>query len=199
MSGRSSPGSTTCVTGAGSASSSAARSRRCSSSSTATTTRTPAELTPAEQDRVVDECFQCKLCYVNCPYVPGQSEWDVDFPRLMLRADAMRHATGDVPGPAPAHQRRDGSHRSRRQARQSGPRPLANATVDEARARSPQGDPKADRGVGGAAPAAVRPAAVHHLVQAAPEGADRAAGRARWPCSPPASSSTRTRASGTTS
>ena len=51
-------------------------------------------LTPAQQDRVIDECFQCKLCYVNCPYVPGQSELEVDFPRLMLRADAMRHSTG---------------------------------------------------------------------------------------------------------
>ncbi len=49
-----------------------------------------AKLTKAEQDQVVDECFQCKLCYLNCPYVPGQSEWNLDFPRLMLRADAMR-------------------------------------------------------------------------------------------------------------
>jgi Fe-S oxidoreductase len=50
-------------------------------------------LTPAQQDQVVDECFQCKLCYVKCPYVPGQHEWAIDFPRLMLRAGAMRHAT----------------------------------------------------------------------------------------------------------
>jgi glycerol-3-phosphate dehydrogenase subunit C len=56
-----------------------------------------AMLTKAEQDQVVDECFQCKLCYVNCPYTPGQHEWAIDFPRLMLRADAMRHATKDVP------------------------------------------------------------------------------------------------------
>jgi Fe-S oxidoreductase len=56
-----------------------------------------AKLTGAEQDQVVDECFQCKLCYVNCPYVPGQSEWELDFPRLMLRADAMRHAAREVP------------------------------------------------------------------------------------------------------
>jgi len=49
-------------------------------------------LTPAQQDQVVDECFQCKLCYVNCPYVPELHEWALDFPRLMLRADAMRHA-----------------------------------------------------------------------------------------------------------
>lgn len=53
-------------------------------------------LTPAEQDRVVDECFQCKLCYVNCPYIPELHEWAVDFPRLMLRADAMRVANGQM-------------------------------------------------------------------------------------------------------
>jgi glycerol-3-phosphate dehydrogenase subunit C len=55
------------------------------------------KLTKAQQDQVVDECFQCKLCYVNCPYIPGQSEWELDFPRLMLRADAMRNATKQVP------------------------------------------------------------------------------------------------------
>ncbi len=51
-------------------------------------------LTPAEQDQVVDECFQCKLCYLNCPYTPELHEWNLDFPRLMLRADAMQHANG---------------------------------------------------------------------------------------------------------
>ena len=56
-------------------------------------------LTPAQQDQVVDECFQCKLCYVNCPYIPGPDEWAIDFPRLMLRADAMRHA--ERPGRRP--------------------------------------------------------------------------------------------------
>jgi Fe-S oxidoreductase len=55
------------------------------------------KLTPAEQDQVVDECFQCKLCYVNCPYIPELHEWALDFPRLMLRADAMRQAAGQVP------------------------------------------------------------------------------------------------------
>ncbi len=54
-------------------------------------------MTPAQQDQVVDQCLQCKLCYVNCPYTPGQHEWALDFPRLMLRAAAMRHATGQVP------------------------------------------------------------------------------------------------------
>ncbi|MCU1461386.1 MAG: hypothetical protein JWO37_1461 [Acidimicrobiales bacterium] len=47
-------------------------------------------LTDAEQDRVVDECYQCKLCYVKCPYVPPH-EWQLDFPRLMLRAEAVEH------------------------------------------------------------------------------------------------------------
>ncbi|MBG7604238.1 MAG: hypothetical protein IZT58_06325 [Actinobacteria bacterium] len=51
-------------------------------------------LTPAQQDQVVDECFNCKLCYVNCPYIPELHEWDLDFPRLMLRADAMQTANG---------------------------------------------------------------------------------------------------------
>jgi len=53
-------------------------------------------LTPAQQDRVVDECFQCKLCYLNCPYTPALHELAVDFPRLMLRADAMRYSNSQV-------------------------------------------------------------------------------------------------------
>ncbi len=53
-------------------------------------------LTPEQQDQVVDECFQCKLCYIKCPYIPELHEWALDFPRLMLRADAMRHANGQV-------------------------------------------------------------------------------------------------------
>lgn len=48
-----------------------------------------ASLTAAEQDQVVDECYQCKLCYVKCPYTPPH-EWQLDFPRLMLRAGAAR-------------------------------------------------------------------------------------------------------------
>lgn len=46
-------------------------------------------MTEAEQDQVVDECYQCKLCYVKCPYIPPH-EWMLDFPRLMMRADAVR-------------------------------------------------------------------------------------------------------------
>jgi Fe-S oxidoreductase len=54
-------------------------------------------LTKSEQDEIIDECFQCKLCYLNCPYIPGRSEQAVDFPRLVLRASAMRHVTHDRP------------------------------------------------------------------------------------------------------
>jgi Fe-S oxidoreductase len=50
-------------------------------------------LTPAQQDEVVDECYQCKLCGVVCPFTPDLHEWAIDFPRLMLRAEAMRHHT----------------------------------------------------------------------------------------------------------
>jgi glycerol-3-phosphate dehydrogenase subunit C len=48
------------------------------------------KMTPAEQDHVVDECFQCKICFVKCPYIPPH-EWELDFPRLMMRAEAVRH------------------------------------------------------------------------------------------------------------
>ncbi len=46
-----------------------------------------AAMSDAEQDKVVDECYQCKLCYLKCPYVPPH-EWELDFPRLMMRANA---------------------------------------------------------------------------------------------------------------
>jgi glycerol-3-phosphate dehydrogenase subunit C len=52
-----------------------------------------ASLAPQEQDQVVDECYQCKLCYVKCPYIPPH-EWQLDFPRLMLRAEAVKNRTG---------------------------------------------------------------------------------------------------------
>ncbi|GIU87555.1 MAG: hypothetical protein KatS3mg009_2070 [Acidimicrobiia bacterium] len=35
----------------------------------------------------MNECYQCKLCYVICPYTPDQQqEWRIDFPQLMLRS-----------------------------------------------------------------------------------------------------------------
>ena len=54
-------------------------------------------LTDAEHQRVVDECYQCKLCYVVCPYTPGQEqEWVVDFPRLILRSLVVQQQEGKV-------------------------------------------------------------------------------------------------------
>jgi Fe-S oxidoreductase len=46
------------------------------------------EKLPATDAReVVDLCYQCKLCFNHCPYTPPH-RWEVDFPRLMLRARA---------------------------------------------------------------------------------------------------------------
>jgi glycerol-3-phosphate dehydrogenase subunit C len=42
-------------------------------------------LPAADVKEVVDLCYQCKLCYNHCPYTPPH-RWQVDFPRLMLRA-----------------------------------------------------------------------------------------------------------------
>jgi Fe-S oxidoreductase len=50
-------------------------------------------LTDAERGLVVDQCYQCKLCYVKCPYVPPH-EWELDFPRLMMRVHAVRKKEG---------------------------------------------------------------------------------------------------------
>ncbi len=50
-----------------------------------------AKLTVEQQNQVVDECFNCKRCYINCPYTPNQHEWKIDFPRLMLRAEQVLH------------------------------------------------------------------------------------------------------------
>ncbi len=48
-------------------------------------------LSVAEKDRVVDLCYDCKLCYLRCPYTPRDGhEFQLDFPRLMLRARAVK-------------------------------------------------------------------------------------------------------------
>ena len=39
----------------------------------------------------VDLCYQCKLCDPVCPYTPGKEhEFQLDFPKLMTRAQAIR-------------------------------------------------------------------------------------------------------------
>ena len=57
------------------------------------------ELDAAQHQRVVDECYQCKLCYVICPYTPDQQqEWVIDFPGLMQRSLIVEHEEGHGPG-----------------------------------------------------------------------------------------------------
>jgi glycerol-3-phosphate dehydrogenase subunit C len=51
------------------------------------------QMTAAEQDHVVDECYQCKICYVKCPYIPPH-EWELDFPRMIMRAEAVKARNG---------------------------------------------------------------------------------------------------------
>lgn len=47
------------------------------------------KITSADYRKIVDLCWQCKLCFNHCPYTPPH-KWNIDFPRLMLRAKAAR-------------------------------------------------------------------------------------------------------------
>jgi glycerol-3-phosphate dehydrogenase subunit C len=53
-------------------------------------------LVPADYRRIEDVCYQCKLCYNHCPYTPPH-RFDIDFPRLMLRAKAVRGREEGIP------------------------------------------------------------------------------------------------------
>jgi glycerol-3-phosphate dehydrogenase subunit C len=36
-------------------------------------------------------CWQCKLCYIKCPYTPDEGHpWSIDVPRLLMREKAQR-------------------------------------------------------------------------------------------------------------
>jgi glycerol-3-phosphate dehydrogenase subunit C len=49
------------------------------------------KLSAAETERVMDACFQCKLCDVQCPYTSrDEHEYQLDFPRLVHRYKAQR-------------------------------------------------------------------------------------------------------------
>ncbi|MEO6708014.1 MAG: heterodisulfide reductase-related iron-sulfur binding cluster, partial [Planctomycetota bacterium] len=51
------------------------------------------KLTQEETARVMDACFQCKLCEVQCPYTPRDGhEFKLDFPKLVHRFRAQRTA-----------------------------------------------------------------------------------------------------------
>jgi len=56
------------------------------------------KLTAPETDRVIDACFQCKLCEVQCPYTPrDKHEYQLDFPKLVHRYKAQRAKTRGIP------------------------------------------------------------------------------------------------------
>jgi len=55
------------------------------------------KLKTGDVDEIVDLCFQCKLCYIKCPYTPGTHDWAIDFPRLMARAKAKKVKDRGVP------------------------------------------------------------------------------------------------------
>ena len=55
-------------------------------------------VTAAETDRVMDACFQCKLCEVQCPYTPREKhEFQFDFPKLIHRYKAQRARQRGIP------------------------------------------------------------------------------------------------------
>lgn len=52
----------------------------------------------AMRRQVVDECFQCKLCYTQCPYTEMENHpFRLDFPHLMMRAKAVARRKDGIP------------------------------------------------------------------------------------------------------
>ncbi|MDE0927379.1 MAG: heterodisulfide reductase-related iron-sulfur binding cluster [Acidimicrobiales bacterium] len=50
------------------------------------------KITEPQTALVMDQCFQCKLCEVQCPYTVRDShEFQLDFPKLVHRYKAQRH------------------------------------------------------------------------------------------------------------
>lgn len=49
------------------------------------------KLGQGDKRKVMDACFQCKLCEVQCPYTPRDGhEFQLDFPKLVHRFQAVR-------------------------------------------------------------------------------------------------------------
>ncbi len=54
------------------------------------------QLKEAEKAQVMDACFQCKMCEVQCPYTPrDQHEFQLDFPKLVHRYQAVKRKAVD--------------------------------------------------------------------------------------------------------
>src|SRR5687767_6224448 len=55
-------------------------------------------VTAQETEKVMDDCFQCKLCEVQCPYTPRDKHpFELDFPRLVHRYKAVRARKQGIP------------------------------------------------------------------------------------------------------
>ena len=55
-------------------------------------------LDASETERVMDACFQCKLCEVQCPYTPRDAHaFQLDFPKLVHRFKAVRARKRGLP------------------------------------------------------------------------------------------------------
>ncbi len=55
-------------------------------------------ITTDETDRIMQACFQCKLCEVQCPYTPRDKHaFQLDFPKLVHRYLAVRAKREGVP------------------------------------------------------------------------------------------------------
>lgn len=49
------------------------------------------DITDEHISRVAEKCFQCKICYFKCPYTKtDEHEYNLDFPRLIMRYQAIR-------------------------------------------------------------------------------------------------------------
>ena len=56
------------------------------------------KITAPETERVMDACFQCKLCEVQCPYTPRDGhEFQLDFPKLVHRYKAQETKKKGLP------------------------------------------------------------------------------------------------------
>lgn len=52
----------------------------------------------ADIQAISDECWQCKLCYIKCPYTEDEGASErLDFPRLMAREKAARAKRDGIP------------------------------------------------------------------------------------------------------
>lgn len=49
------------------------------------------KLTAQDNEEILNSCFQCKLCYTNCPYTDADNHaFNMDFPSLLQRAAMIR-------------------------------------------------------------------------------------------------------------